>query len=137
QQELAETKLDKVLSYYDGYIDKLNTIAERYGAINSLNEALGSDTSSSRISNLNNQKNYLNQALSQLQTQKSKYQSEYNANKKYFTTEQHQSALKQIEEINNTIYETKTSIAELTNEIRSLELEKIEHATERFQQAAD
>ena len=137
QQELAETKLDKVLSYYDGYIDKLNTIAERYEAINSLNEALGSDTSSSRISNLNNQKNYLNQALSQLQTQKSKYQSEYNANKKYFTTEQHQSALKQIEEINNTIYETKTSIAELTNEIRSLELEKIEHATERFQQAAD
>ena len=55
QQELVQTKLEKVVSYYDAMASKTSAILENYQKINDLNIAQGSDTFDNKTANLNNQ----------------------------------------------------------------------------------
>ena len=77
QQELVQTKLEKVVSYYDAMASKTSAILENYQKINDLNIAQGSDTFDNKTANLNNQiRQYQNQRNIQ-QQELNKYQAEY------------------------------------------------------------
>ena len=82
QQELVQTKLEKVVGYYDAMASKTSAILENYQKINDLNIAQGSDTFDNKTANLNNQiQQYQNQRNIQ-QQELNKYQAEYDKAKK-------------------------------------------------------
>ena len=143
QKDLVNQKLDSILNWYDAFIDKAKTLADYHEVQLSYNEAIGHDTSGNRIWHYKEEKKDLNSVLSNQQSQLSKYQSEYNASKKYLNNSEKSEYEKAIQDLKNGILETKTSMAELDNKIREINLEDLNkladaaaNATKQIEQLA-
>lgn len=136
QQELAQTKLSKVIEYYDALISRFQTLVSYQSQLSEYNNARGLDTSSNKIKSQKDQISLLKQQARQQKNEYNKYLSTYNANKKYMTEQQRNEALAQLESFRTAINETETSIANARSEIDKIQLEKLERVTEKFERIA-
>lgn len=138
QQELVQTKLEKVVSYYDAMASKTSAILENYQKINDLNIAQGTDTFDNKTANLNNQiQQYQNQKNIQLQ-ELNKYQAEYDKAKKkgILTDEQKNTYEAQIQTFRNNIADTDTAIANARKEIDQIKIDKFTRLADEAEHAA-
>lgn len=138
QQELVQTKLEKVVSYYDAMASKTSAILENYQKINDLNIAQGTDTFDNKTANLNNQiQQYQNQKNIQLQ-ELNKYQAEYDKAKKkgILTDEQKNTYEAQIQTFKNNIVDTDTAIANVRKEIDQIKIDRLTRLADEAEHAA-
>ncbi len=138
QQELVQTKLEKVVSYYDAMASKTSAILENYQKINDLNIAQGSDTFDNKTANLNNQiQQYQNQKNIQKQ-ELDKYQAEYDKAKKkgILTDEQKNTYEAQIQTFKNNIADTDTAIANARKEIDQIKIDRLTRLADEAEHAA-
>lgn len=138
QQELVQTKLEKVVSYYDAMASKTSAILENYQKINDLNIAQGSDTFDNKTANLNNQiRQYQNQRNIQ-QQELNKYQAEYDKAKKkgILTDEQKNTYEAQIQTFRNNIADTDTAIANARKEIDQIKFDRLTRLADEAEHAA-
>lgn len=138
QQELVQTKLEKILSYYDAFISKTNALNEGLQKANELNIALGTDTSTSKTQSLNDQISKYYSQRSYQQSELNKYLSAYNSAKKkgILTDEQKATYEAEIETLRNNIEDTNISIANARQEIDQIELDKLAKLTDAAEKAA-
>ena len=138
QQELVQTKLEKILSYYDAFISKVNGINEGLQKTNELNIALGTDTSTSKTQSLNDQISKYYSQRSYQQSELDKYQNTYNSAKKkgILTDEQKATYEAEIETLKNNITDTNISIANARQEIDQIKLDKLAKLTDAAEKAA-
>lgn len=138
QQELVQTKLEKVVSYYDAMASKTSAILENYQKINDLNIAQGTDTFDNKTANLNNQiRQYQNQRNIQ-QQELNKYQAEYDKAKKkgILTDEQKNTYEAQIQTFRNNIADTDTAIANARKEIDQIKFDRLTRLADEAEHAA-
>lgn len=138
QQELVQTKLEKVVSYYDAMASKTSAILENYQKINDLNIAQGTDTFDNKTANLNNQiRQYQNQRNIQ-QQELNKYQAEYDKAKKkgILTDEQKNTYEAQIQTFRNNIADTDTAIANARKEIDQVKFDRLTRLADEAEHAA-
>ncbi len=138
QQELVQTKLEKVVSYYDAIASKTTAILENYQKINDLNVARGTDTFDNKTANLNDQiKQYQNQKSIQEQ-ELNKYQAEYDkAKKKGILTEEQKATYEaQIQTFTNNIVDTDTAIANARKEIDQIKIDRLTRLADEAEHAA-
>ena len=138
QQELVQTKLEKVVSYYDAIASKTTAILENYQKINDLNIARGTDTFDNKTANLNDQiKQYQNQKSIQEQ-ELNKYQAEYDkAKKKGILTEEQKATYEaQIQTFRNNIVDTDTAIANARKEIDQIKIDRLTRLADEAEHAA-
>lgn len=138
QQELVQTKLEKVVSYYDAIASKTTAILENYQKINDLNVARGTDTFDNKTSNLNDQiKQYQNQKSIQEQ-ELNKYLAEYEKAKKkgILTEEQKNTYEAQIQTFRNNIVDTDTAIANAKKEIDQIKIDRLTRLADEAEHAA-
>lgn len=138
QQELVQTKLEKILSYYDAFISKTNALNEGLQKANELNIALGTDTSTSKTQSLNDQISKYYSQRSYQQSELNKYLSAYNSAKKkgILTDEQKATYEAEIETLRNNIKDTNISIANARQEIDQIKLDKLAKLTDAAEKAA-
>ena len=138
QQERVQTKLEKVVSYYDAMASKTSAILENYQKINDLNIAQGTDTFDNKTANLNNQiRQYQNQRNIQ-QQELNKYQAEYDKAKKkgILTDEQKNTYEAQIQTFRNNIADTDTAIANARKEIDQVKFDRLTRLADEAEHAA-
>lgn len=140
QKELAQTKLDNIVEQYETITGLAEAAQNTSAAIVDYNTSAGKavDNSSTK-KQIQNQMAQQQKITNKLRNERSAYVKELQKAKKVFgeNSNEYREAKEQFENLKESIYESRTAYNELNDQLRELDLTKIQYVVDIFTNAAD
>ena len=139
QTELAQTKLDHVVNYYDSINDKLEAQQSIYSAQQKLLTNSGKGNTKEQQESIKQQISLQNKITSNLQNEEKKYKAQMKSAKKVFgeNSNEYRAAEKQYNSIKASIIESQASAEELKNQYREISYTFKQNIIDAFERVAD
>lgn len=142
QKELLQQKFDAIVDYYEVRTDTANAYTDRYESLANYRDQVGySRVSDTQRQMYKDQMTHEQWNLTHLQRALDSYEKEFEKQMKSGAitkySEAWYSARAQIQEFEASIYDSRTALSELEEQIRTIDFERFENAVNKFENWSD